>query len=82
VVIIMFAKSVVLATFIPNIPTLGYWDIRDLAQPFRYLLKCAEIEFNDKRYEFGEGATLVESELLLVLCLIVRTELSITNLSY
>ncbi len=48
-----------------KIPTLGYWDIRGLAQLFRYLLKYAEIEFNDKRYEFGEGATLVESELLL-----------------
>jgi glutathione S-transferase len=45
-----------------TIPTLGYWDIRGLAQPIRYLLKYAGIEFNDKRYEFGEGTSLQEME--------------------
>jgi len=44
---------------------LGYWNIRGLAQQIRYLLKYAEVEFIDKRYEFGEGATLQEPELLL-----------------
>jgi glutathione S-transferase len=44
---------------------LGYWNIRGLAQQIRYLLKYAGVEFIDKRYEFGEGATLQEPELLL-----------------
>jgi glutathione S-transferase len=43
-------------------PTLGYWDIRALAEPIRYLLKYAGIEFNDKRYEFGEGTSIQEAE--------------------
>jgi glutathione S-transferase len=47
------------------IPTLGYWDIRALAQPIRYLLKYAGIEFNDKRYEFGEGTSIQETESLI-----------------
>ena len=45
-----------------TVPTLGYWDIRGLAEPIRYLLKYAGIQFNDKRYEFGEGTTLQERE--------------------
>ncbi len=47
-----------------TIPTLGYWDIRALAEPIRYLLKYAGIEFNDKRYEFGEGTSIQEIECL------------------
>jgi glutathione S-transferase len=43
-------------------PTLGYWDARGLAEPIRYLLKYAGIEFNDKRYEFGEGTTIQDIE--------------------
>ena len=31
-------------------PTLGYWDIRALAQPIRYMLKYAGVNFTDKRY--------------------------------
>jgi glutathione S-transferase len=42
------------------VPTLGYWDIRAFAQPIRYLLKYAGIQFNDKRYPFGEGSTAQE----------------------
>ena len=37
-----------------SVPILGYWDIRGLAQPIRYLLKYAGVQFIDKRYEFGE----------------------------
>ena len=45
-----------------NIPTLGYWDIRGLGQPIRYLLKYAGVQFNDKRYGFGAGTTMAEAE--------------------
>jgi glutathione S-transferase len=48
-----------------TIPTLGYWDIRGLAEPIRYLLKYAGIEFNDKRYEFGEGTSFKDRESLI-----------------
>lgn len=40
--------------------TLGYWDMRGLAEPIRYLLKYVGINFYDKRYPFGEGLTLKE----------------------
>ncbi len=45
-----------------NDPTLGYWDIRGLAEPIRYLLKYAGVKFNDKRYEFGPGSSMTELE--------------------
>jgi glutathione S-transferase len=41
------------------VPTLGYWDMRGLAQPIRYLLKYNGIQFNDQRYPFG-GTTSSE----------------------
>ena len=41
-------------------PTLGYWDIRGLAEPIRYMLKYAGVNFTDKRYPFGEGKTFDE----------------------
>lgn len=31
-------------------PTVGYWDIRGLAEPIRYLLHFKGIKFEDKRY--------------------------------
>jgi glutathione S-transferase len=46
-------------------PTLGYWNTRALAQPIRYLLKYAGIEFNDKRYEFGEGTSIQDRESVI-----------------
>ncbi len=48
-----------------TIPTLGYWDIRALAEPIRYLLKYAGIEFNDKRYEFGEGTSIQDRQSII-----------------
>ena len=45
-------------------PTLGYWNIRGLAQPIRYLLVIAQVDFNEKRYPFGEGNTFEELESL------------------
>ncbi|KFM70752.1 Glutathione S-transferase Mu 1, partial [Stegodyphus mimosarum] len=30
--------------------TLGYWDIRGLAEPIRYLLHYKKVDFEDKRY--------------------------------
>ena len=35
--------------------TLGFWDIRALAQPMRLLLKYIGAQFTDKRYPFAEG---------------------------
>ncbi|CAG2170542.1 unnamed protein product [Oppiella nova] len=32
-------------------PTLAYWAARGTAQPIRYLLKYAGVDFNDKRYD-------------------------------
>lgn len=32
---------------------LGYWDIRGLAQPIRYLLAYKEVDFEDKLYSCG-----------------------------
>lgn len=43
-------------------PTLGYWNIRGLAQPIRYLLVISGADFNEKRYQFGEGSSVAEIE--------------------
>ena len=43
-----------------SLPILGYWNTRGLAQPIRYLLKYSGVQFEDKRYEFGEGTTFEE----------------------
>ena len=34
---------------------LGYWDIRGLAQPIRYLLAHVGAEYEDKQYFYGEA---------------------------
>ncbi|CAG7836571.1 unnamed protein product [Allacma fusca] len=36
-------------------PILGYWDIRGLGQPIRYLLKHLSLDFEDRRYKHGLG---------------------------
>ncbi|XP_054158818.1 uncharacterized protein LOC128957124 [Oppia nitens] len=38
-----------------KLPVLGYWDIRGLAEPIRYLLRYAGVEFTDKRYQFKDS---------------------------
>ena len=43
-------------------PTLGYWNIRGLAQPIRYLLVISGADFSEKRYQFGEGSSFAEVE--------------------
>ncbi len=43
---------------------MGYWDIRALGEPIRYLLKYAAIQFNDKRYPIGEGTSLKDVKSL------------------
>jgi len=45
-----------------TLPTLGYWDIRGLAQPIRNLLKLAGVEFNNKLYQFGHGSSVADLE--------------------
>jgi glutathione S-transferase len=43
-------------------PTLGYWDIRGLAQPIRLLLAYNSAEFNEKRYRVGPKPDFDRSE--------------------
>ena len=38
---------------------LGYWGIRGLAQPIRYLLVCAGVPFHEVRYGVHEDGTLM-----------------------
>lgn len=37
---------------------LGYWNIRGLAQPIRYLLEYAGAQYTEKRYELGPAPEL------------------------
>lgn len=39
-------------------PVVGYWDIRGLAEYIRLLLAYAGVDFEDKRYKYGEGPSL------------------------
>ncbi|KAG1669952.1 Phosphatidylserine decarboxylase proenzyme, mitochondrial [Nymphon striatum] len=34
-------------------PTLGYWEIRGMAQPIRHLLTYVGVDFEDKLYKYG-----------------------------
>jgi glutathione S-transferase len=36
-------------------PTLGYWKIRGLAAPIRYVLNYLKVDFNDVMYEQGDA---------------------------
>ena len=36
-------------------PTLGYWNIRGLAQPIRFMLVYLDIDFEDRTYEQGNA---------------------------
>jgi hypothetical protein len=36
-------------------PTLGYWNIRGLGAPIRYLLHYCGVQFEDKTYAYGPG---------------------------
>ena len=47
-----------------SVPTLGYFNIRDIAQPIRLLLNYIGVEYNDKRYEFGPGHSMADKESL------------------
>lgn len=42
--------------------TLGYWGIRGLAQPIRYLLTCAEVPFSELRLGVFQNGTLMNKE--------------------
>jgi len=43
-------------------PTLGYWNIRGLAHPIRFLLTYCGTEFEDKRYPLGPAPDFDRSE--------------------
>jgi glutathione S-transferase len=45
-------------------PVLGYWDIRGLVEPIRYLLHYVGAEFEDKRYNIGAAPEYDRSEWL------------------
>ncbi|KAF7492544.1 hypothetical protein SSS_10122 [Sarcoptes scabiei] len=45
-------------------PTLGYWNIRGLAQPIRMMLSYAGVDFVDKRYNYGPAPDFDRSEWL------------------
>jgi len=45
-------------------PVLGYWNIRGLAQPIRYLLAYTGTEYKDKRYAFGPAPEFDRSSWL------------------
>ncbi|GFY41275.1 glutathione S-transferase [Trichonephila inaurata madagascariensis] len=36
-------------------PTLGYWDLRGIAEPIRYILHYKKVDFEDKRYQFSNN---------------------------
>ncbi|GIX82193.1 glutathione S-transferase Mu 3 [Caerostris darwini] len=35
-------------------PTLGYWNLRGRAEPIRYILHYKNVDFEDKKYPYGE----------------------------
>lgn len=43
---------------------LGYWDIRGLGQPIRYLLAYREVDFEEKRYSCGPPPKFDSSQWL------------------
>jgi len=45
-------------------PTLGYWNIRGLAQPIRLLLAYSGTEYEDKRYVLGAAPEFDRTEWL------------------
>ncbi|VDK27174.1 unnamed protein product, partial [Taenia asiatica] len=45
-------------------PTLGYWNIRGVAEQCRLLLKYLGVEYTDKRYKVGPAPDYDRSEWL------------------
>ncbi|XP_075551107.1 glutathione S-transferase Mu 1-like [Dermacentor variabilis] len=43
---------------------LGYWDIRGLGEPIRYLLAHAGVPYEDRRYSYGKGLEPSQDEWL------------------
>jgi glutathione S-transferase len=42
----------------------GYWSIRGLGQPIRYLLKFANVDYTEKTYNFGPAPDFSRHEWL------------------
>lgn len=53
----------------------GYWNIRGLGQAIRYVLEYAELQFDERRYSFGEQMNSREEWLKVRL----HWEISIRN---
>ena len=64
--------------------TLGYWGIRGLAQPIRFLLTCAEVTFTEVRLGVHEDGSLMSKELedLEWAKVRVRLDMPFPNLPY
>ncbi|RWS11965.1 glutathione S-transferase Mu 1-like protein [Dinothrombium tinctorium] len=45
-------------------PVLGYWDLRGIASPIRFLLNFADVDFEDKRYKYGPAPDFDKNEWL------------------
>ncbi|CAG2117028.1 unnamed protein product, partial [Medioppia subpectinata] len=43
-----------------SVPTLGYYKVRGMTQPIRFLLKYAGVKFTDKYYGTGDAKSLDE----------------------
>ena len=44
--------------------TLGYWDLRGLVSPIKYLLAYRQVDYNDKVYKIGGAPDFDRSEWL------------------
>ncbi|XP_075551103.1 glutathione S-transferase Mu 2-like [Dermacentor variabilis] len=58
---------------------LGYWDIRGIGEPIRYMLAHAGVPYEDKRYGFGDGPEPSMDEWLAVK---YKLDLDFPNLPY
>ncbi|XP_065302617.1 glutathione S-transferase Mu 2-like [Dermacentor albipictus] len=58
---------------------LGYWDIRGIGEPIRYMLAYAGVPYEDKRYGFGDGPEPSMDEWLPVK---YKLDLDFPNLPY
>ena len=45
-----------------SLPTLGYWKIRGIGAPIRYILEYLKVPFNNVMYEQGEGPEFSREE--------------------
>ncbi|GIY60396.1 hypothetical protein CEXT_68091 [Caerostris extrusa] len=59
-------------------PILGYWNLRGRAEPIRYILHYKNVDFEDKKYPYGEDDWKKLSLLLVWTFQIHRTSSTVT----